>query len=69
MNNSLQAAESFRQEIVNMISHDLRSPLTSVLMFFEQLQAGCGGKLKPAGEARVAATMNGISSRKWRRRK
>ncbi len=43
-----------KQEFVQMISHDLRTPLTSILGTFELIGNGAYGKLSDRGQTRVA---------------
>lgn len=51
---SLRQAEATKREFVQMISHDLRTPLTAILGTFELLSSGAYGKLSERGETRVA---------------
>jgi signal transduction histidine kinase len=53
MSESLRLAESTKREFVQMISHDLRTPLTAILGTFELLASGAYGKLTPRGQTRV----------------
>lgn len=48
-----QRAEQFRQELIAMVSHDLRSPLTSVQGVMTLLAKGMYGHLTDTGEKRV----------------
>jgi PAS domain S-box-containing protein len=48
-----QRAEQFRQELIAMVSHDLRSPLTSVQGVMTLLAKGMYGQLTDTGEKRV----------------
>lgn len=45
--------EQLRKEVVAMVSHDLRAPLTSVKTFIQLLGMGSFGKLSEQAEARV----------------
>jgi len=40
-------AENMRQQIVNMVSHDIRSPLSTINLIFASLQTGGYGQLSP----------------------
>jgi signal transduction histidine kinase len=53
MADALRAAEQTKREFVQMISHDLRTPLTAILGTFELLASGAYGKLTERGERRV----------------
>lgn len=48
-----QKAEQFKQELIAMVSHDLRSPLTSVQGVITLLSRGMYGQLNETGEKRV----------------
>lgn len=54
MANALKAAEETKREFVQMISHDLRTPLTAILGTFELLSAGAYGSLTDKGKSRVS---------------
>ena len=41
--------ERFRQEVMQMVSHDLRSPMTSIQGALQSLQAGMGGPINENG--------------------
>lgn len=45
----LKKAERFKQDVVNMVSHDLRSPLTMVSHILEMLQEGVFGDINEDG--------------------
>lgn len=45
----LKKAERFKQDVVNMVSHDLRSPLTMVSHILEMLQEGVFGNINEDG--------------------
>jgi signal transduction histidine kinase len=53
MADALRAAEQTKREFVQMISHDLRTPLTAILGTFELLASGAYGKLTERGSTRV----------------
>ncbi len=53
MSESLRLAEATKREFVQMISHDLRTPLTAILGTFELLASGAYGKLTARGQTRV----------------
>ncbi len=53
MAESLRQAEATKREFVQMISHDLRTPLTAILGTFELLSSGAYGKLTERGATRV----------------
>lgn len=50
-----KAIERQKQEFVAMVSHDLRTPLTSIMLFFETLTDGAQGKLSDPTKERVKA--------------
>jgi PAS domain S-box-containing protein len=53
------AVEQMRQEFIAMISHDLRSPLTSVQTFLDLLETGICGDLNEKGKKKLgSATRN-----------
>jgi PAS domain S-box-containing protein len=54
-------AEQFKQELIAMVSHDLRSPLTSVQGVVTLLARGMYGQLTEIGEKRVRAADQSIS--------
>ncbi len=53
MADALRAAEKTKREFVQMISHDLRTPLTAILGTFELLASGAYGALTERGQTRV----------------
>jgi len=53
MAESLRQAEATKREFVQMISHDLRTPLTAILGTFELLSSGAYGTLSERGQTRV----------------
>lgn len=53
MAQSLRQAEATKREFVQMISHDLRTPLTAILGTFELLSSGAYGDLTDRGQTRV----------------
>jgi PAS domain S-box-containing protein len=46
----MKKAERLRQEVVNMVTHDIRSPLNAVMSFEELLGAGALGELSERGQ-------------------
>ncbi len=52
--NLWRLAEATKREFVQMISYDLRTPLTAILGTFELLSSGAYGKLTPRGLTRVS---------------
>lgn len=45
----LKKAERFKQDVINMVSHDLRSPLTMVGQIFEMFEEGMFGDINDDG--------------------
>ena len=58
MAGALEAAAQRKTEILHMVAHDLRSPLTSAQISLELLHDGVYGTL-PAGATKVSASVNG----------
>jgi PAS domain S-box-containing protein len=56
-----EEAERFKQELIAMVSHDLRSPLTSVQGVVTLLGRGMYGQLNETGEQRVRTAEKSIS--------
>lgn len=57
--------ERMKQEVVAMVSHDLRSPLTSIQAMFDLLEAGVLGQLNEKGEDKIrrsSASLNRLIS-------
>lgn len=57
--------ERMKQEVVAMVSHDLRSPLTSIQAMFDLLEAGILGQLNEKGEDKIrrsSASLNRLIS-------
>lgn len=57
--------ERMKQEVVAMVSHDLRSPLTSIQAMFDLLEAGVLGELNEKGEDKIrrsSASLNRLIS-------
>lgn len=50
--------EQARQELINMVSHDLRTPLSGVLSIMELLLAGVLGRLNQYDEEQVSACVH-----------
>lgn len=57
----LKEVEEMKQQFVAMVSHDLRTPLTSVCGFLEMLRHGAYGKLSDQGQQRTALAERNIS--------
>lgn len=55
-------AERLRQNVLTMVSHDIRSPLMSVAVTMEMLSTGALGDLTDKGTAMVARTNNSINT-------
>jgi len=53
--------ERVKQEFIAMVSHDLRTPLTTVMMTMQSLLAGTFGELNEKGSTRIAAAQNEVS--------
>lgn len=56
-----EEAERFKQELIAMVSHDLRSPLTSVQGVVTLLARGMYGQLNETGEQRVRTAEKSIA--------
>ncbi len=57
--------ERMKQEVVAMVSHDLRSPLTSIQAMFDLLSAGALGQLNDKGQDKIrrsSASLNRLIS-------
>jgi PAS domain S-box-containing protein len=54
------AIEQMRQEFIAMVSHDLRSPLTSVQTFLELLSAGICGDLNEKGKKKLESANRNV---------
>jgi signal transduction histidine kinase len=50
---SLKELEEMKRQFVAMVSHDLRTPLTSLKMFLELLEQGIYGELNAVGSSRT----------------
>jgi PAS domain S-box-containing protein len=48
-----KAAERLQKEVMQMVSHDLRSPLAAIAAFHEKAEAGAFGKLSLMGEKQI----------------
>jgi PAS domain S-box-containing protein len=55
-----QAVERVRQEFVAMVSHDLRSPLTSIQTFLDLLESGICGELNEKGQRKLGSANRNI---------
>ncbi|MBX9691125.1 MAG: PAS domain-containing sensor histidine kinase [Cyanobacteria bacterium] len=51
--------EQLKQEFLQMVTHDLRSPLTSILLFVELLQDGIYGQLTEQGSKKTKSVRDG----------
>jgi signal transduction histidine kinase len=60
MADALAAAQLRRQEYISMISHDIKTPLTSIYGSVEYLDTGCGGELTEKGFHMTARAMRNI---------
>lgn len=54
-------AERLKQEVLAMVSHDLRAPLTSLNVMFDLFEVGMLGQLNEKGEAKVHYARNVIT--------
>lgn len=61
MAKQLKEVEEMKQQFVAMISHDLRTPLTSVCGFLEMLEHGAYGSLSDQGQQRTQLAERNIS--------
>lgn len=61
MTKTLKDLEQRKQQFVSMISHDLRSPLTSLGMFLELLSKGLYGQLNEQGTKKAGVAERSIS--------
>ena len=57
----LKELEEVKQQFVAMVSHDLRTPLTSIKGFLELLAGGVYGDLNPTGEHRAGLAQRNIT--------
>lgn len=53
--------EDLKQDFVNMVTHDLRSPLTSLFGSLKLISAGAKGPVSPAVETEVNVAANNVS--------
>ena len=53
--------ERLKQEFISMVSHELRSPLNSVLGFLEMLPEGIYGDLNPTGQEKVTVAERNVN--------
>jgi PAS domain S-box-containing protein len=56
----LKEIEQLKKDFVAMVSHDLRTPLTSIQMFHSLLESGACGELSEDGLARVATAEHNV---------
>ncbi len=61
MAESLKELEEMKRQFVSMVSHDLRTPLTSLHMFLEMLEAGTYGELNQTGTQRTAVAERSVT--------
>ncbi|HEY9712963.1 MAG TPA: PAS domain-containing sensor histidine kinase, partial [Chroococcales cyanobacterium] len=54
-------AERFRQEVVQMVSHDLKTPLFTVSSFLEMAEGGMFGTLAEAGQETISTAFKGCA--------
>lgn len=54
--------ERLKQEVLAMVSHDLRAPLTSVKMTLEMILGGLTGELNARGERLVTVALQSVAS-------
>ncbi|MFN8553216.1 MAG: ATP-binding protein [Candidatus Obscuribacterales bacterium] len=48
-------AERMKQEVIKMVTHDLKTPLTTIRIFLEMLEVGSLGSLSPSGRELVGS--------------
>lgn len=53
--------EQLKQEFISMVSHELRSPLNSVLGFLEMLPEGIYGELNSTGQEKVSVAERNVN--------
>jgi len=56
----LATAEAFRSQVVAMVAHDMRSPLSSAMTSLELLDAGVLGELPPEAQKKVGTISTGL---------
>jgi signal transduction histidine kinase len=61
MARTLKELEEIKRQFVAMVSHDLRTPLTSLQMFLELLEMGKYGQLNELGEQRTTLSQRSVT--------
>lgn len=61
-NTQQKRTERLRQEVLQMVNHDLRTPLFTVSSFLEMGQMGVFGQLTDDGKKRLESSLSGTSS-------
>ena len=61
-NTQKKRAERLRQDVLQMVNHDLRTPLFTVSSFLEMVQMGVFGTLTEAGTKQLITSLSGTSS-------
>jgi PAS domain S-box-containing protein len=59
-NTERKEIERMRQEFISMVSHDLRSPLSSVQTFIELLETGVCGELNEKGKRKLSSAIRSV---------
>lgn len=57
----LRELERFKREMIGVVSHELKSPLTSVAGFLSSLRAGVFGEISKKAEEKVERTIRSVS--------
>jgi PAS domain S-box-containing protein len=55
-------AEKLKQDVIAMVSHDLRAPLTSIAMVLDMVMEGAGGELNDRGNRLVSRAQQSVQS-------
>lgn len=56
----IEAAKRMRQEVMAMITHDLKTPLQSIKSYYEMLEGGLFGELNERGKRLLGISQNSI---------